>query len=58
MLTKTQAVMRRIGTKRGRVHFDDFAGPPDIVVTLNEDRWRDMGEPDEITVSIEPGRRL
>ena len=35
---------------------DEEANNVDLV--LSRDRWRDFGEPDEFTITIEPGNQL
>lgn len=58
MLTKTQAVLRHRREGTLRVEFHCGSIPPDFVLSLDRERWVDMGEPEEITVSITPGDRL
>lgn len=60
-LTKTERRLRLDGpsadfTITDGVRFLDGEG--NVGVLLRNATWRDMGEPNEITVTIEPGDRL
>lgn len=57
-VTKMETAMHRVLTKGREVRFRTLGLEPErgISVPLNE--WRNMGEPEVITVTIEPGDRL
>ena len=63
VLSKTEVVLDRDGDTPTHAR---FAYDPDIAsgeahthaVDVERSAWRDMGEPDTITVTIEPGDRL
>jgi hypothetical protein len=70
MLTVARSILHRTGgrlpvvwwARRSRAHRDGPAvvifGDDDRSVVLPENDWRDMGEPESVTVTIEPGDRL
>ena len=59
ILSKTEVVLDHDGDTPTHAR---FAYDPDIAAgeapTVERVAWRDMGEPDTITVTIEPGDRL
>lgn len=66
-LSKMQAVMHRTSfqrdlvDRRSAVVFEareDDLGTIEKEVSIELSAWQDMGEPDTITVTIEPGDRL
>ena len=58
ILTKTRSVLSRTRTVDDRVYFAQDEEPFNALVSLSEDTWDDMGRPDVITVSVEPGDHL
>lgn len=61
--TKSEVVLHTAGNigENGRVRFiyDPMCWPPGVWdIELNPNDWEDMGSPETITVTIEPGDRL
>ena len=58
-LMRSHGIVLERQEKTGYRHmFRHADGEPRTVVHLHETDWRDMGEPDEITVTVEPGNML
>lgn len=59
VLTKTEILLHRgNGDTDAFVEFNPAIGSDGIFVTIPEGKWHDLGDPDELTVTIEPGDRL
>jgi hypothetical protein len=58
MLTKTRSILSRTRIVNGRVFFAQDEEPFTALVSLSEEAWDDMGRPETITVSVEPGDHL
>jgi hypothetical protein len=64
MLTQHKVILERsmepsseVGV-RFREPADDDGNPGRTKLTLEPDRWQEMGEPDVVTVAVEPGDSL
>jgi hypothetical protein len=60
-LTKTEVVLRLIeggGDWRDFTDFDDDSGSETVAVSIASERFEEMGCPEKVTVTIEPGDRL
>jgi hypothetical protein len=55
MMTRSEAVLIRKWTLGTLVTFEDGEG---IDLRLSRATWDDMGRPDRVTVTVEPGDRL
>lgn len=61
MLTATTSILRKVQEDGGTVTFMtpvDTEGDRITLVILDRDVWVELGEPDEITVTTQPGDRL
>lgn len=58
MLTSTRSVLSRTRTVDDRVYFAQDEEPFNALVSLSLDKWDDLGRPETITVSVEPGDHL
>lgn len=60
-LTKTVAVLTASPGPAGGRHFllrDDDTGAVERRLIISADLWRELGSPDEVTVTIVPGDQL
>ncbi len=57
-LIKAEAVMQRVDINGVSTYRQAEDWPRGHCLTVDPEAWTDMGEPDEITVTIEPGARL
>jgi superfamily II DNA/RNA helicase len=54
-LVRVRTVYSRTPTNDRDIHFVSATAPP---VDVKWNAWRDMGNPDTITVTVEPGNQL
>lgn len=59
-LTKSSSLLRLVLTSFGDAFFVSGEADDDPVYALqmSEDRWTELGKPEEITMTIEPGDKL
>lgn len=58
MLKKTEVVLNRRRMSGRAVDFDPSVDSADLFVRLSAERWADMGEPEQIVVTVKPGDRI
>lgn len=61
MLTRQRHILERLLPQESSdpaVFVRDEKGEPFLSIELRYDDWNDMGKPDEITVTIEPGNTI
>lgn len=57
-LTRTRSILHRGNTHDGRVFFAHDEEPYSKLISIDVDLWEDLGRPDVITVTVEPGDLL